>query len=82
MTKNDIENNLKQILFERLDIKPEQVTLGTTLREGLGIDSFGTVEIIFEIKDKFGVLIKDEDARGIVKFSDLVDYVFKYLKKG
>jgi acyl carrier protein len=73
---------LKQILFERLDIKPEQVTLDTTLREGLGIDSFGTVEIIFEIKDKFGVLIKDEDARGIVKFSDLVDYVFKYLKKG
>ena len=81
MTKKDIENKLKQILFERLDIKLEKIKLEAKLREDLSVDSFGSVEIIFEIKDKFGIQINDEDARHMIKFGDIVDYVFNNLKK-
>jgi acyl carrier protein len=81
MTKKNVEGELKKILQERLDIQAEKIKLDAKLREDLGIDSFGSVEIIFEVKDKFGIEIKDEDSRKMVNFSDIVDYVFNHLKK-
>lgn len=79
--KNLIEQKLKQIIFERLEINPQIIGLNTKLRDDLGIDSFGYVEMIFEIKDKFGVEIKDEDAKSLVKLGDIVEYLFANLKK-
>ena len=79
--KQLIEKKLKDIFYERLEVNPEIINLNSKLKDDLGIDSFGAVELIFEIKDKFGIEIKDSDSKSLVKFGDIVDYLFANLKK-
>lgn len=81
MTKKDVEEKLILILHERLDIPIEKIKLDAKLREDLGVDSFGSVEIIFEVKDKLGIEIKDDDSKAMVRLEDIVNYVFNHLEK-
>lgn len=81
-TKNRaaVELKIKEIISERLDIKKEDIKPESKLRDDLGIDSFGLVELSFEIKDKFGLAIKDDDFKSIITFNDVVDYIFNNMK--
>ena len=84
MDKKDrvfIENKIKQIISERLEIKAEAIKLESELRNDLGIDSFGLVELSFEIKDKFGLKPEDQDFKSIVTVKDVVDYIFNRIKE-
>lgn len=79
MSKKDkasIENGIKRIISERLEINKEKIKSGSKLRDDLGIDSFGLVELSFEIKDKFGLNLEDQDLKSIVTVKDVVDYIF------
>lgn len=84
MDKKDrvsIENKIKQIISERLEIKAEAIKLESELRNDLGIDSFGLVELSFEIKDKFGLKLEDQDFKSIVTVKDVVDCIFNRIKE-
>jgi acyl carrier protein len=80
--KMSIEDKIKQIISERLEIKKEEIKLESKLRDDLGIDSFGFVELIFEIKDKFGITIPDQDFTSILKVKDAVNYLYNKIKEG
>lgn len=84
MDKKDrvsIENKIKQIISGRLEIKAEAIKLESELRNDLGIDSFGLVELSFEIKDKFGLKLEDQDFKSIVTVKNVVDYIFNRIKE-
>lgn len=84
MDKKDrvsIENEIKHIISERLEIKAEAIKPESALRNDLGIDSFGLVELSFEIKDKFGLKLEDQDFKSILTVKDVVDYIFNRIKE-
>jgi acyl carrier protein len=56
------------------------VTLNSDLRQDLGVDSFGTIMIINDLEDTFGIEIKEADFKGLVKVADIVQVLAaKYL---
>ncbi|PIQ88700.1 MAG: acyl carrier protein [Candidatus Omnitrophica bacterium CG11_big_fil_rev_8_21_14_0_20_42_13] len=75
-----VEGKISEIISERLDIKKEDIKPESKLREDLGIDSFGLVELSFEVKDKFGLELKDQDFKSITTVNDVVDYIFNNMK--
>ena len=50
----------------------ESFTLESSLQD-LGLDSLDTITAVFELEDKFGISIPDEDVRSIRTVSDVVD---------
>lgn len=55
---------------------PESIALESSLQD-LGLDSLDTITAVFELEDKFGISIPDEDVRSIRTVSDVVEGVRK-----
>jgi acyl carrier protein len=75
---NAIEDKIRAVLAKKLSIDPSQIKGDTRLAEDLGLDSFGGVEIIFEIEEAFGLKIPDSDFQQVRTFNDVVAYITKY----
>jgi len=75
MNKKEIEKKVKQALAIRLNTNIKKIKLNSYLVEDLNMDSFGSVELAFELKDKFGIEISDEDLKKIKQVKDIVKYV-------
>ena len=72
---NEIEEKVRQIICEKLSVKPEQVTPATSFVNDLGADSLDTVELVMEFEDKFGMQIPDEEAEKIQTVGDAIKYI-------
>ena len=79
--KRNLEKMVKEIISDKLDVNPKKVKAGSVLIGGLGMDSFGAVELIFELKDKFGIEIPEEDFRKIKTVNDVIEYISNKLSK-
>jgi len=79
--KREIETKVKQILAEQLDLKIEEVTRHASFRDDLGMDSFGAVEFMFELKEKFKIEIPEKDVIGLKTVDDIVKYLVSRLSK-
>lgn len=55
---------------------PESFTLESPLQD-LGLDSLDTITAVFELEDKFGISIPDEEVRSIRTVGDIVDGIRK-----
>lgn len=75
MNRKDIETQVKEALALRLNTEIERIKLETRLVEDLGMDSFGAVEVVFELKDRFGIEIPQEDLVKIKEVKDIVEYI-------
>ena len=77
MSREEVQDQLAQILVRQLGIDAEQVKPEASLADDLKADSLDFVELIMELEDEFGVKISDEDALGIKTVGQAVDYVMK-----
>ncbi len=75
MDLNEIEGKVKKILADKLTLTIDKIDINARLREDLGMDSFGSIEIAFELEDAFGIKIPDEDIVKVVIVKDVVDYI-------
>lgn len=75
MNEVDIEKGIKEILSERLDVDPEKILRTSYLKDDLGMDSFGAVEVMFEIEDKFGIRVDEKDLLDIKTVQDMLGYI-------
>ena len=71
----EIEGKVKKILGDKLSLETDKIDINARLREDLGMDSFGSIEIAFELEDAFGIKIPDEDIMKVVIVKDVVDYI-------
>ena len=74
MADKSIEDAVKAVVIERLDLKPEQVTLEAKFSEDLGADSLDQVELMMALEEQFGVNIED-DANDIITVADAIKYI-------
>ncbi len=77
MTYAEVEATVKGILAKQLSMEAGKINLDSRLVEDLGIDSFGSVEIAFELEEKFGLKIPDAALYEAKLVKDIVNYIAK-----
>ncbi len=75
-----IENRVKKIIVDQLDVTEEEVTPQASFVDDLGADSLDTVEMVMAFEEEFSIEIPDEDAEKIRTVQDAIDYIKKKAK--
>ncbi len=81
MNYSEVESKVKDILADKLNLDKAKINLNSQLLEDLGMDSFATVETMFELEEKFGMKIPDEDISKAKIVKDVVDYLMARMEK-
>ena len=53
----------------------DDVSMGTVIREDLGADSIGLVELVMALEDEFDIEIDDSKLDEIITVTDVVTYI-------
>jgi acyl carrier protein len=76
-----VDEKVKQIIVEQLQVDEAEVTPGASFQEDLGADSLDVVELVMQFEEAFDIQIPDEDAEKIKTVNDAVDYIEAHQKK-
>ncbi len=76
MTVN-IEEKVREIIVEQLDVEAEKVVREASFSEDLGADSLDTVELLMAFESDFNLEISDEEAAKINTVGDVIDHIEK-----
>ena len=68
-----VEETVKEIFNNVLDVKPEEIKPDSKIEESLGVDSTEMVEISVEIKKALNVQLADNELKKSHSFNDIVD---------
>ncbi len=79
MADINVEQTVKEVLAQQLNIDVNTIKLESRLSEDLGLDSFGAVEMAFALEEKFGLKISDDAIYTAKIVKDIVDYIFNQL---
>ena len=77
-----VEEKVKQIIVEQLQVDEAEVTPTASFQEDLGADSLDVVELVMQFEEAFDLEIPDEDAEKIKTVKDAIDYIEKNAKGG
>ena len=81
-SQKEITARVKDTLAAHLEIPLENIKDETAIVDELGVDSFGMVELLFELEDSTGITIPDAEVRDIRTVQDLAKYVYGKLQEG
>lgn len=70
-----IEERVKKVVVNQLEIKEEEATMEASFVDDLGADSLDTVELVMALEEEFDTEIPDEDAERIRTIQQAVDYI-------
>jgi|TARA_Y100000361_G_scaffold51821_1_gene45345 acyl carrier protein len=70
-----MEDVVKKVLTEQLDISADQVKSEAHLINDLGADSLDIVELVMALEEELDVVIPDDDADGLETVGQIVDYL-------
>ncbi|MEV3853753.1 acyl carrier protein [Streptomyces sp. NPDC050095] len=69
---HDVLPRVSEIVAEIAETPLEEVRPDQSLREGLGLDSLGLVELLTALHDRLGVLVPDDQAEVLLTVDDVV----------
>ncbi len=75
-----IEEKLKKIVAEQLNVEVSQVEPSKSFIEDLGADSLDVVELVMALEEKFEIEIPDEEAQNIQTVGDAINYIKEHSK--
>ena len=75
MTRQEIEENVRECLIDDLEIDEEKIHPEALLKDDLGIDSLDFVDIVVIIERRFGFKIKPEEMAGVQTLRQFCDYI-------
>jgi acyl carrier protein len=79
--KNILENDLKELIAEIVEVEPDKITPGANFVEDLGMDSMMALEILASIEKKYKLRIPEENLTKITNLNKVVELVDKFLDK-
>ena len=71
----NIYNQVKTILTDKLGIAETEITPDANLVRDLGIDSLDYAELVMEFEQSFDIRIPDEDAEKLATVKEAVTYI-------
>ena len=75
MTRQEIEEKVKDFLVEELEFDAEKIKPEARLKEDIGVDSLDFVDIVVIVEKTFGFKIVAEDMKTIKTFGQFCDYI-------
>ncbi len=72
---SNIEERVKKIVIEQLNVSEDEVSNNASFIDDLGADSLDTVELVMALEEEFECEIPDEDAEKITNVQQAIDYV-------
>ena len=75
----DVEAKVKGVLAKYLGIAADTISLEQRLIEDLKVDSFASIELVFELEDQVGLEIPDKDFINLKTVGDVTAYVHSRL---
>ena len=73
---------VRAAIAEIVEVDESRVSGGQRLREDLGMDSLGSLELLSTISEQLGVDLEMEDAMEIVTVDDACSFVERHLASG
>ena len=74
---DSIEQKVKDIVVEQLNVTPDQVKVESKFIDDLGADSLDTVELVMAFEEEFGIEVPDEEAEKLTAVNDVIAYIEK-----
>ncbi len=71
----DLDRRMRALVAEILEIEESKIAPTSRLREDLGMDSLGSLEMLSTISEELDVHLEIEDAMDIVTFDDACRFV-------
>ncbi|MDR2863564.1 MAG: acyl carrier protein [Puniceicoccales bacterium] len=79
MSEKTVEQRVKEIVVNQLNVNEEQVTPAASFMNDLGADSLDTVELVMAFEEEFKDEIKGEipeaDAEKLQTVGQVIDYI-------
>ncbi len=75
-----IEQRVKEIIVNQLNVNEEQITPQASFLDDLGADSLDIVELVMTIEKEFDIEIPDEEAEKIRTVQQAIDYINSHQK--
>ena len=72
---SSIDERVKKIVIEQLDVKEEDVTNDASFVDDLGADSLDTVELVMAVEDEFEIEMPDEEAEKITTIAQAIEHI-------
>ena len=70
-----MEDRVKKIIVEQLNVKAEQVTGDASFLDDLGADSLDTVELIMALETEFDAEIPESEAVKLTTYGSVIKYL-------
>ena len=77
---DEIEEKVKKIIIEQLEVAPDKVKLEASFSEDLKADSLAVVELVLALEEQFKIEIPDEDTEKIKTVGDAINYINTHKK--
>ena len=75
MTREEVEQQVKEIIAEKFQVVLEKVTNEAMLEADLGADSLDQVDLMMKLEDQFNLNISDDEAEKIKTVGDVIGYI-------
>lgn len=79
MGRKEIEQRVKDILADKMDVDARQITPEARLVDDLGMDSLAAIEVVFALKEAFQIDIQQEslenDMQNMTLVRDIIEYI-------
>ena len=75
-----VEEKVKQIIVEQLQVDEAEVTPTASFQEDLGADSLDVVELVMQFEEAFDLEIPDEEAEKIQKVGQAIQFIKDHSK--
>ena len=75
-----IEDRIKRIIVEQLDIQKEQITEDSEFVMDLGADSLDTVELVIKFEEEFNIEIPDDESEKMVTGKEALTFIKEALQ--
>lgn len=72
-----VEEKVKQIIVEQLNVDEGEVTPTASFVDDLGADSLDIVELVMALEEAFSIEVPDEDAEKLLTVKDVIEYIEK-----
>lgn len=80
MEREEILNEVKDVLRQQLGVDKDIVDVESRLKEDLGADSLDKLEMCISLEDRFDVSINDPAVENFQTIGDVVNYLHSGMK--
>jgi acyl carrier protein len=78
---SSIEEKVREIVMDKLNVTKEQVTDAASFVDDLGADSLDQAELVLALEDEFNLQISDKDSENLKTVGSAIAYIKENAKQ-